>query len=296
MPIDGGLRAHLLAGLEAGRAAHGPLGIAPEACAVAVVAGCVRRRGARGLPVDAATLSTVVPRLALDDLYLTHACDAGADAAWARLRDLFAPRLAGLVRAREGPIVDAVSAVDEFLSELALPPEASPARTRLGTYDGSGPLWSWLAAGLVHRLLRRGRDRLRPVGDALDDRQAAPAEPAAAIVDAEEALALDRGLAEGWRRLEPLERLAVVWKHRHGLPQRRIAALLGLGEDRVSRLLDRAIAKLRGAVAPTLGASRGEHDTPGWAALVARLSEHLARVDVDPIPDVDAPVSPRVTG
>lgn len=274
--------ADLRRGFERGREVHGDHGLPLGDYCRGVREGLRRRRNARHLPADEATVAALVPTLALADLYLVRACDAGSESAWRALVAAYAPRLAALVRAREGRSVDPDAVVTEVFSGLALPPREGGARTCLGTFDGSGSLWSWLAATLVHRLLRAGRDRLRPVGDEPLERGQAPEAPADGLADAETAAAVDRALTQVWRRLEPEERCALVWKHRHGVPQRRIAALLKVHESRVSRWLDRGLAKLRGALSPLLadGATLDEHAR----VLGAGLSDHLARLDVVPLP------------
>lgn len=281
------MRADVRAAWEAARRAHGDLGLTPEELAEEARRGLRRRREAAALPADDDVLDALLPSLALGDLYLARACERGSEAAWRALHAAYAPRLAGLLRKREGRAIDAESWVDELFGELALPPAAGGAggaRTRLGGYDASGSLLGWLAATLLHRLERRGRDRLRPAGD-LAERLAPPAPPPLApLLDREDAVGFERAFGEGWSRLEREERAAIVWKHRHGWSQRAIARALDVGEERVSRWVQRGLAKLRGALA-----SRGVEDVgaPRSArseALLAALERRLATSALETAP------------
>ena len=60
-------------------------------------------------------------------------------------------------------------------------------------------------------------------------------------------------VAAAWQTFTTNEALALFYKHRDGLPQKTIAALLGVGEPRVSRLLSRGIERLVDAVTPLKG-------------------------------------------
>ena len=277
--VPAGLEAALRRGYEQGRAEHGALPLTGEEFGAEVLSVVCTRRRALGLACDGAALAEALRERAFADLYLARACEHGSEAAWKRLTSLYTPRLVGLVRRREGGAADAEGLVSELFGELALAPAGGTARTRLGTFDGSGSLWGWLAAALVRRILAHARGRERTVGD-LGDRHPAPSpSPAEPLLAREAAEALDRALADAWRRLEPDERCAVLWKHRHGLSQRRIAALLGVREDRVSRWIDRALAKLRGAVLPAVPGGAGEPGTARWEAVLAVLGRRLASLD-----------------
>ncbi len=60
---------------------------------------------------------------------------------------------------------------------------------------------------------------------------------------------MSAAFAEAWRGPTPRERSAVVLRHRDGLPQTSVAASLGVGPPRVTRLLQSAVLKLRLALA-----------------------------------------------
>jgi RNA polymerase sigma factor (sigma-70 family) len=263
-------------------AAHGDPGIPFDRWTDAVVALVRERRRRMGLPHDAEDVLATLERRALEDLVLSLACDEGSERAWRRLREAYRPRLVGLALRREGRRVDPEDAVDEWLSSLALPPAGGAARTRLGTFDGSGSLWGWLAAGLLHALARRARLRERPAGAVPDEGAASPeAPPWRALLDAEACRSVDDALRAAWTLLEPEERAALVWKHAYGWTQRRIADALGTREDRVSRWVSRGIAKLRGAVEPALPDGLGPRGTSRWEALRHAVSVHLARSAAD---------------
>jgi hypothetical protein len=104
----------------------------------------------------------------------------------------------------------------------------------------------------------------------------------------EAAQAFSDTLESAWTRLTAEERCALVWKHRHGLKQRRIATLLGVREDKVSRWISRAVAKLAGAV----GGGTGPPAGLGWESLRQILDARLAS-SADPPPPPDDGPSPR---
>jgi RNA polymerase sigma factor (sigma-70 family) len=188
----------------------------------------------------------------LEDVYLAIACDEQVPGAWERFIELYRPRLLGLgIRAGSTP-TDAPELVDSLLGDLCAPAPRGRARTRLGTYDGSGSLFAWLAVMLKRRLADRLRARrMLPLDGGAGASAAAhdPVDPAsdpgAAAAARELSEALASGLESAWRRLTPREALVLRYKFREELPQHAIATLLGVGEPRVSRLVQAAVDKMR---------------------------------------------------
>jgi RNA polymerase sigma factor (sigma-70 family) len=171
----------------------------------------------------------------------------------------------------------------DLLADLALPPPRAGARTLLGTYDGSGSLFAWLSVILARR--RASVAARRPV--ALPEEpagsvcaQAGAPEPLDALLDGEATQEFGSAFARAWAGLNERERLLLLLKHRHGVKQADIAALLGIGAPRVSRVLDRAVAKIRKALHRL--STRSEQfggGRPLWEGLRDVVVRHLARMD-----------------
>jgi predicted DNA-binding protein (UPF0251 family) len=85
-------------------------------------------------------------------------------------------------------------------------------------------------------------------------------------------------LRVAWRRLTPREALALAFKFRHGLPQRTVARLLGVGEARVSRLVHAGVEKVKAALQEGSAADPGETWADRgrcWTVLTRVVREHL---------------------
>ncbi len=270
----------------AARKRLGDLGLALEIYANDVWTLVRTRREQRGHEHDDAACGAIVPGLALEDLYLARGCEHGSERGWTHLDNEYRSRLTGLALRRGAKGVDPEDVTSGLLADLALPPTRGGARTRLGTFGGVGSLWAWLAVALVRRLQRETQKRRAATGDLFEGDLGVPAEGEASTDDAESAAALEAALRQGWAALAPEERCAIVWKHRDGLKQRRIGALLGAAEYQVSRWITRGIGKLREAVgrdleaepAPEPGAAR--HALFG--AAVARLLASSGVEEVHP--------------
>lgn len=263
------------------RRIHGDHGIAPHAFIAHALAVIARRRRAADLATTPADLASSIDSAALEDLYLALACEQGSEVAWAQLSDTFLPRLTGLAVRRGARGADAEAAASAFLARLALPPATGGMRTAIGTYSAAGALWAWLAVGLNRHLQREVAKARRTQGEAIE--HAAPAADAAsAHVEDEEVVAgAARELARGLATLDSSERVAFVWKHRDGLPQNRIAELMGVPPYQVSRWISRAVDRLRAALGLT---SAGAGEEIPWDALSARVSGLLATTGVEEAP------------
>ena len=257
-----------------------------DAFAADVAELALRARARLGLGAETEALVAAVSSLHFEDLYLARLCEHGVEAAWAALLERYAPDLAGVLR-RECGGAEAEAIATEVLADLSLPRRDGSSRTRIGRYDGSGPLWAWLATiGLRLLRRRRHRGRLEVQREGLEERASAPLHPAPEVADDVDAFV--GALRRSWATLEPAERLAICWKFRDGLAQNVIARLLSVSEPTVSRLVARGIAKLRGAVA----GRRRDGDAPDpalWTRLEKELSEHLERSGESPPPSVESP-------
>lgn len=223
------------------------------------------------------------PRAAAD-YYLARACDAGAPGAWEKLRERYGRRLRAFLRKRGATAPEAEELLDDAFGALAAPPARGGTRTAIGTYDGRGSLYAWLATIVWRRLADRWRERCATTGAgaAVRARSVRPEDPATRAADAETARLLGRALEEAWSGLTTRELQAVVLKYRYQLPQTEIARTLKVGPPRVTRLLHSAMARLRGAVEDRFG-SQPDWDAPGggWESLFEVVERILARSAAD---------------
>jgi RNA polymerase sigma factor (sigma-70 family) len=213
------------------------------------------------------------------DLLLAFACERGVPGAWERLAEAYGRRLARALTAQGVPAGEADAIAADVPGDLVQPPRDGGARTRIGLWRGLSSLFSFLATGALRRWTNRLRGT-RP--ESLDvvpasgprpepaSREAGPAETAAGR---EEAARLDAALDRAWGSLTPREALVLLHRHRDGLPQKTIAAMLGVGEPRVSQLLSRGVERLAEALA---GEGGGRPSPDAWEALRTALERRLA--------------------
>jgi RNA polymerase sigma factor (sigma-70 family) len=207
------------------------------------------------------------------DHALAQACDAGLPGAWERLRLAYVRPLRAFLRKRGASSREAEHLVDETWGALAMPPARGGARTRLGTYDGRGTLYAWLATILWRRLadLWRARAVERPAEELAG--LAPGADDALDRVAGDESRRLvARALEDAWPRLTTRELQVVVMKYRYRLPQTEIARAMSIGAPRVSRLLESATERLRAAVRGACG------HVPGLAGAWEDVSGVLGRL------------------
>jgi RNA polymerase sigma factor (sigma-70 family) len=222
------------------------------------------------------------------DLYLAIACDLGIEGAWEAFQQVYLPALRRIARNRgvRGSDVEEVAAT--LLADLATPAEGGAARTPLGSYSGAGTLLGWLTAVLRNRMVdeRREEDRRTRTGEAWGERAAArspgktdnPSEefdPASSVVDAETCRRFGDAFRAGLRRLTARERLAFTLRYRDGIAASAAARRMGVGEPRVSRLLQAALGKIRAAVAEGFPGERWEDLGRMWLALRARVDQEM---------------------
>jgi RNA polymerase sigma factor (sigma-70 family) len=259
-------------------AAWGDLSLPFDRYARGVIAGAQARLVRLALPLDPRTLARALATLALADLYLAIACEAGIGLAWEKIARELMPRLDALARSRGLNEAEAHEVLGDLPGYLALPAPSGNARTRLGTYEGSCGLFSWLAVFFHRRWVDRNRARARIPGatsagieeSALVAERDPAAGPLAAVENRERAERLRKALGRGFAQLSPREACAMRFKYVSGLQQREIAGLLGVKEPRISTLVKQATEKLRAALASSLGdesPARGPQDENVWASL-----------------------------
>ena len=197
------------------------------------------------------------------DLFLAAAADRGAAGAWEALSKAFRPRLLGLLSRKGAPRALAEEIVDDLPGHLCVAPAGGPARTRLGTFDGRGTLFGWLAVVALRSLADRLRVRAgdpasvpfgvggapgdlftTTSGTGLTPADAGQGPPSLAAAE-ERRARFEAALASALETLTVKERLALLFRFRDGLAGREIARLLRVTESRVSHLLRTGTERLR---------------------------------------------------
>ena len=243
----------------------------------------VRRRAARsGERRSSDFAPRMLERIAAADLYLALACDEGVDGAWRVLTSRYESRLCGLAVRRGVSAADADELVANLLGDLIAEPGRTAAASRLATYEGTGTLWSWLSVILVRRLAERAAQReAESAAPAGADSAPASSQPAE---EEETRASLRPVLSAAWEELPDREALALLYKYRDGLSQKRIARLFGVGEPRVSRILGSAVKRLRSELGPRLGLLTREATDGTWETLRDLLGERLQECKPRPDP------------
>ena len=269
---------------EEGKALHPRLAPAYDAFAAGWMRLVLRRLGNLGLEATPARVRAAIAGAAAPDLFLACACEQGIAPAWETLVAGLRPRLEGLARKQGKGRGDAEALVADVLGDLSLPPPRGGSRTLLGTYDGSGSLFGWLAVVLVRRVAAASRGRRVGSLDAAHEADAErgapvaaaspPADPAEGALDAETTRRFERAVGEAWRTCTARERLALLLRHRDGLAQRQVAVVLGVGEPRASRLLAQGRRKLSAALNGSGGDPARERD---WVLLREAVAHELTR-------------------
>ncbi len=267
---------------DAGVAEHGPLALTYETFARRVLALTERRLSRGGRVPAAGDVAAALEKAALADVYLAVACDERVPEAWERFARRFEPLLVAMALRRGASRAAAEQIARDLPGQLFTPPEDGSARTRLGTFDGSGSLSGWLAVIVARRVVDVLRAGARAQETLDPDTAARSAEdPVAAAIGSEAARRFGEAVDEAWRSLTPRESLALLLLHRDGLSQSQIARTMDVGEPRVSRIVAAATEKLRAAVARRLAPGAAD-DAATWVALRAALAKSLATLPRSP--------------
>ncbi len=269
---EGQLHRHAFAlrrAYDSGREEFGPLPLSYDRFARRYLALTCRRFLASGVKATARRIGEMLARAAGGDVFLAMACDQNVEGAWETFRARYVRPMRGFLWGRGASSTEAEDVANDLLGELASPPANGETRTRFGRFDGSASLFSWLAVICLRRLVdRRRAARVRPVTAVLEDKGDGGPGPSERAVANETSTAFRAALATVWPSLTRQEILTLLWKYRDGLSQKRIAELFGVGPPRVSRVLARAIDKLKAQLPAHFGSS-------DWAALCRALHEYL---------------------
>jgi RNA polymerase sigma-70 factor (ECF subfamily) len=289
---------------DQGRERFGPLPLDFQAFARGVVERL--RDRIRALDAHGAVhgrLAEALERAAVADLFLAIACDQGIAGAWEVFSREFLPQLEalalrhGLSRARAREIAE------DLLGKLATPSARPTTRTRFGTYQGRASLHSWLATLVLRRIADEFRKPLAPILESDLEGRESPGEglaglraswpsssrgqddPSQLVINREVGLRLEESLREAWKDLTAKESQALLYKYRGGLSQREIARSLGLGESRVSRILQQGVEKIRRVIHRRFQAESPELWSDGeslWTSLRDAVAECLRIVSAEP--------------
>jgi len=275
-----GVGADLDRAFAEGRAAYPGVEVPAEVYAKA----WARLASARGTRGDVEGPGGELPSSVVD-LYLATACNAGVPGAWETFSIEYLPRLRGLLRKHGASETEASELLGDLPGLLCEPSPSVPDCTRIGTYDGSGLLISWLSIFALRTVNGRRRPRGGAAGRTVDLSPETISRRGGAPQRAPGGEAVSRfqtAIAGVWMTLTARERLAFLLKHRDHLSGRDIARVLAVEEPRVSRILASGLEKIRSAVSRGVpgtppGSSTPDRDT--WMALTDALERHLATLD-----------------
>lgn len=272
-------QAEVLAELyEFGRQTHAGLWLPAAVFERGVVVRAQARLHAAGVPAIGDRWLEVLRSISGADLYLVLCCDTALPDAWARFTQGYEPRLRKLALHLGCRDVDAVCT--DMFGDLSAPANADHAETRLGTYTGAGTLFAWLGVILRRALADRARTRPRALARNVQPTPSTPPDPLERALIDELAGQLGELLHLAWEKLDDQERLVLLFKYREGLGQRTIATLMHLSESRISRIVSRALARIRSTCLRHLeheGSGRWHDQGQLWHALLHVVTQHLSQ-------------------
>jgi RNA polymerase sigma factor (sigma-70 family) len=282
-------RARVRAGWEAGRAKNPAVAVLADVFEARVADLAGQRWRAQGLDPTPERVAAFVAGASLADVYLTTACEAGDARAWEAFTERYQARLEAYAAGRRGSAADPEAVVAELLAELSKPPPRGASRTLIGTFDGTGSFVGWLSIVLLRRIAARARAKsARSINppDAAEPRadeptlprgeDARPAEGPTALATPEAAAAFMHSLNRAWRTLSTQQRLALVLNYRDRWTKRRIGEALGVGEDRVSRVVAAGVGRLSLALTVARDTASGADADAIRQVFAAAITRRLA--------------------
>ncbi len=282
--IEGLLRG----GHEEGSAEYGPLPLSLERFASQALDLTRLRLRASDLDPSPDRLAAALARAAKGDLFLAIACEEGIAGAWETFSERYVPRFRALARSCGASFAEADEIARDLPGDLVARPGEGGARTRLGTYDGTGKLFTWLSVMVARRVADRFRARRstskragtggEPWVADLPDRSSVAIDPALLAIDVETASQLREALRRAWTELDARGAAALLLKFRDGLPQKEIAVRLGLSDSQVSRILAASLGGIRAAIQGKFLEDFPDRWRDGesfWQALREAVATHL---------------------
>lgn len=173
--------------------------------------------------------------LPAEDLFIAWACARGDAAALRELDARYLSRLAPAI-ARVDTGAELVEEVLQQLREKLL----VGAAPRIATYDGDGPLMSWLRAAAVRTALNARRPGARLVAaedEALEALPLCAPDPELTAVRTQHRAVFSEAFQAALRTLTPRERNVLRLQALDGLPLERIGDIYGVNKSTVSRWL-----------------------------------------------------------
>jgi RNA polymerase sigma factor (sigma-70 family) len=190
--------------------------------------------------------------------------------------EVYTPRLLALLRQQRVRRPEARDLLEELPGLLAIASGGGASRTQLARFDGRGSLFAFLSTVVLRAWWRaRGKESARNSRGQLSRGVVdTVADPASIAGGYEASAAFARAMDLAWRSLSTREQLVLVCRFVDGLKGAQIAALLGVGEPRVSRLVEHAIARLSAGIAKEFPSQ--QHDLRSvWRRLRDIVGERL---------------------
>lgn len=232
-------RARTLAmGFAAGRLSYPEIEVPIEAWRQTVL-GHINARTGRSDPHETEALLAATHSA---DLYLAIACDLGLPNVWERFLERYEALLESEAEGLTVGLPKRDRFVADFLAELFKGRAARGAdeqRTRLGDYDGSASLGTWLRVLLLDKALRT-RDRLQSVQ--VDESVRAVAQ----LKQTEHGTRIAGAIASTWHSLDATQQLAIALHYRESpLPLPALARVLRRSEAQARNALRESLEHIR---------------------------------------------------
>ena len=179
-----------------------------------------------------------LPALPVEELFLAWACARGDPAATRALDTHYLARLGPTV----GRVDPSPDFLDEVLQQLREKLLVGPS-PRIATYDGAGPLMSWLRAAAVRTALNARRPGAREVAaddEALEALPLAGPDPELAAVRGQHRAVFSEAFRAALATLTPRERNLLRLQALDGLSLSAIGEMYGVNKSTVSRWLAHA--------------------------------------------------------
>lgn len=230
-------KAHTLhLGYAAGREMHPEIELPLEAWTHRVRELMQKRTGRS----DPSEIDTLLASTHCADLYLAIACDLSLSDAWERFLHLYEATLADKAATLSIGLPKRERFVADFLSEIFKSEESEDSfhRTRIGSYDGSASLLTWLLV-LLHDKAMRARDRLQSVH--VDDTEYVVNQ----LRQTDHGARLIEKITVAWHSLDSTQQLVLALNFRDGVSPRSMAEILGRSEMQLRSTLRTSLEDLR---------------------------------------------------